>query len=626
MSSSDPEIRELSQFEHARLRVNMYLGSPIPSTQIFPLIVEDVLTPTEVEYTPALLTYFREMLDNALDELHLCSKAGMKDLRLFVEYDEANLKFKVHDTGRGIPFDYSESLGGHQATMAVSKTRVGRNFGDRSEVAGQNGLGVAIVNYCSEQFDLQIYRNGQKFTQKFEPGSSELIVHEPVIEKAPKDWSGTIIEAKVDTRVFKDPKFPEAIVNSMLRTIAASNPNLSVIYNGEKIKTKHDIRGELLTRETFEVAIESNSGDFRFFVNHGLRQSLGYVNNIPVIQGGTHLDGFVFLLGQIVVEKLERESKKRKMYPKPSDVIDGCFIFSIAKMPAPDFDSQSKTHMVSDIWKTIETPIREFDWDQLLKKNRWFVDAIYARVEARTARKSSKRDEQRERELMKRKLANLLDCSSRDRKACSLAVFEGHSAFTSFAAFRDPKTMAGLPLRGKIANTWGVPASKLLWSETVANLVAAIGLIPGKAPDPSMLRYGQVQIFTDADFDGASIRTSLVALFYHWPQLFDQAWIEEHNGGKPFIVVAQTPIVSVEHKKTKERLYIYDEKSFTMDDYPEYKFVSRFKGLGALGEQEWRDHVKSETMIAVIDTDGELGVMLDIHFGGDADKRKALIS
>jgi DNA gyrase subunit B len=205
-------------------------------------------------------------------------------------------------------------------------------------------------------------------------------------------------------------------------------------------------------------------------------------------------------------------------------------------------------------------------------------------------------------------------------------VFEGHSAFTSFAAFRDPKTMAGLPLRGKIANTWGVPASKLLWSETVANLVAAIGLIPGKAPDPAMLRYGQVQIFTDADFDGASIRTSLVALFYHWPQLFDQAWIEEHNGGKPFIVVAQTPIVSVEHKKTKERLYIYDEKSFTMDDYPEYKFVSRFKGLGALGEQEWRDHVKSETMIAVIDTDGELGVMLDIHFGGDADKRKALIS
>jgi DNA gyrase/topoisomerase IV subunit B len=629
-------IKKKTDYEHIRLRTNMYLGSVEPHTQS--VVVYQDLRPVvrEMTWTPALFTCLREIIDNALDEI---IGHGHGD-RIDVEFDPAALTFSVRDNGRGIPFDFDKTHNQYLATMVLTEPRAGRNFDERGEVAGVNGIGSSAVSITSEWFKVEIWREGKKFAQTFreDKKGSQIKIDDPKITSVSAERHGTYVKFLPSSEVFKSRELPEDFIRSRVTEIAICNPGLKVYYNGTQIKVKPRQEQTLFPKQK-PVIIEVNEGDFRskFWINYvedavdGTRNEHihSLVNNIPTFNGGVHIDTFRRTFYSGLLSALEKDSKRRKLNPNRSDVQDGLFVYNITNMRGPNFDSQSKTRLINEevastIKKHFENPTLYRD---IIRKNPEWIEAIYERCAERTMKKDAAELAKSQKAAKRLKIVELEDASGTARMNCSLFLCEGKSAVSGITEARDPTIHGALPLRGKVLNVYGKHLTRTHYSqhlkkvaenEALKKIASAVGLVVGQKAVRSQLRYGKVYIATDADPDGANIAALLVNYFYQlWPELFDSA-------GTPFVYIFQTPFIIAKKGKTKKYWYSDDYETFRPEDYKGWE-ITRAKGLAALKKDDWQNELANPRVTPVID-EGDLSQTLDLLFSPDADARKEWLS
>ncbi len=614
-------IQKLTDYQHHRLRTEMYLGSRSPHTQTIVNWDGKELKPVEMTWTPAVYCAFREILDNALDEVIGHGHGSRVD----VKYDPKTMEFTVADDGRGIPIDWDENERMHKATIALTQARAGRNFGVREEVRGTNGIGASTVVSCSEYFMLDIIRDGQRFQQTFNEGNAaidELDIREPKITKSAAK-SGTTVTFKLSKTVFKKINLPLAFVKARITEIAANHPRIKFYFNGDRVVVKPNVAKTFFdNKRVIEIVVKDKNFNSSYYLVPNFADDGEYlhttVNDIPAFNGGQHIDTFKRLFYSGLIKGLERESKRRGLTPNRSDVADGLLIYNVTVMHAPNFDSQSKTRLINDdvdvyIRKTLED---EATFKNIIKTNKEWIDEIYARCAARTQKKDDAELAKATRKMMRTKVPKLLDANGKDRTKCILLITEGDSAKTMVSAVRDPEIHGALPLRGKILNVRGEAPKTLLDNQVLTDIMTSIGCALGQKATRTDLRYGKVYLAADQDPDGANITALLINFFYlHWPELFDPKL-------EPFFYAFQTPFIIQEKGKARHYWYADDYHTYDPKDWKNCPKPTRAKGLGSLEEADWRHSLVKPKLVPLTD-DGNLSEALKLIFdpkGADARK------
>lgn len=614
-------IQKLTDYQHHRLRTEMYLGSRSPHTQTIVNWDGKELKPVEMTWTPAVYCAFREILDNALDEVIGHGHGSRVD----VKYDPKTMEFTVSDDGRGIPIDWDENERMHKATLALTQARAGRNFGVREEVRGTNGIGASTVVSCSEYFTLDIVRDGQRFQQTFNEGNAaidELDIRDPKLTKSAAK-SGTTVTFKLSKTVFKKINLPLAFVKARITEIAANHPKIKFYFNDSRVAVKLNVAKTFFeNKRVIEIVVKDKNFNSSYYLVPNFAQDGEYlhttVNDIPAFNGGQHIDTFKRLFYSGLIKGLERESKRRGLTPNRSDVADGLLIYNVTVMHAPNFDSQSKTRLINDdvdvyIRKTLED---ENTFKSIIKTNKEWIDEIYARCAARTQKKDEAELAKATRKMMRNKVPKLLDANGKDRTKCILLITEGDSAKTMVSAVRDPEIHGALPLRGKILNVRGEAPKTLLDNQILTDIMTSIGCALGQPAKRADLRYGRVYLAADQDPDGANITALLVNFFYlHWPELFDPKL-------EPFFYAFQTPFIIQEKGKNRHYWYADDYHLYDPKDWKNCPKPTRAKGLGSLEEADWRHSLVKPKLVPLVD-DGNLSEALKLIFdpkGADARK------
>ena len=603
----------------------MYLGSRSSHTQNIVHWNGKKLTPMDMTWTPAVYCAFREIFDNALDEV-VGHKKGSK---IDVTFDPKEMIFSVADDGRGIPIDWDENERIHKATMAMTQARAGRNFGDRQEVRGTNGIGASTVINCSEWVTLDIHRDGQRFRQDFKEGSDmfpALQILEPKITKV-AGKTGTEIKFKLSRSVFKNAKLPMAFMVARMHEVAANHPRVKFTFNGERVAVKPSIEKTFFDgKDVIKLPVVHKDFTSTFYLTSGFSTEGEHihttVNDIPAFNGGQHIDTFKRLFYGNLIKTLERESKRRGLTPNRSDISEGLLIYNVTTMHAPNFDSQSKTRLINE---DVDAYIKGFFDDEtmlkdLVKKHKPWIDEIYARCAARTQKKDDADLAKAGRKMMRNKVPKLLDANGKDRTKCILIITEGDSAKGMISAVRDPELHGAMPLRGKILNVRGESPKDIIANQIIQDLMTSIGCILGQKADRKDLRYGKVYLAADQDPDGANITALLVNFFYlHWPELFDAS-------KEPFFYAFQTPFIIQEKGKKRYYWYAHNYHEYDAKDWKNCPKPTRAKGLGSLEEADWVHSLKDPQLIPLTD-DGDLSEALDLIFNGSrADDRKGWVA
>ncbi|MCS7317266.1 MAG: toprim domain-containing protein [Candidatus Dojkabacteria bacterium] len=617
-------IKKLSDYEHVRLRTEMYFGSRNIHTQEILIYENEKPTIKEISWIPALYTYFREIFDNAVDEI-IGHKFGNK---IEIKFKSDTFEFLVEDNGRGIPIDYDEIEKCYVPELVLSHARAGRNFDEREEVVGTNGIGAAATNFTSEYFNVTVHRDKKIYKQCFKEGNevfNELIVEKPKIKNVNSEKTGTKIEFKPSKKVFKDLILPEEFVRSRIFDAAISNPNMLIVYNGEKIKIKENFEKNLFENYLYTIiTIDGENFYSKFvlvvdFVNSGEFYHT-IVNGIPAFNGGVHIENFKKYFYSGLLNSLEKESKRRKLIPNRSDVTEGLLIFNITKMKSPNFDSQSKTRLINEeVGSIIKNFFTEKFFNEFTRKNKEWVEKIYTKCAERTKQKDLEEIAKASRKIAKKKIPKLVDANSNNRKNCVLFLAEGDSAISGLTAVRDPKIHAGMPLRGKIMNVRGENPKRILDNKELSEIMTAIGLKIGEKANREKLRYGKIYIATDADPDGGNIACLLINFFHSfWPELFDK-------NSDPYIYIFLTPFIIAEKNKERKYWYSYNYEDFKSEDYKNW-VITRAKGLGSLTREDWKHSLEKPEIISIVD-EGNLNQVLDLIFNENrTDDRKKWIA
>ena len=608
-----------------RLRTEMYLGSRSSHTQNIVHWNGKKLVPMDMTWTPAVYCAFREILDNALDEV-IGHKKGTK---IDITFDPKEMVFGVADDGRGIPIDWDENERIHKATMAMTQARAGRNFGDRQEVRGTNGIGASTVVNCSEWVTLDIHRDGQRFRQDFKEGSElfpALQIMEPKITKV-AGKTGTEIKFKLSKSVFKNAKLPMAFMVARMHEVAANHPRIKFTFNGERVAVKPSIEKTFFDgKDVIKLPVNHKDFTSTFYLTSGFSTEGEHihttVNDIPAFNGGQHIDTFKRLFYGNLIKTLERESKRRGLTPNRSDISEGLLIYNVTTMHAPNFDSQSKTRLINE---DVDTYIKAYFDEEavlkdLVKKHKSWIDEIYARCAARTQKKDDADLAKAGRKLMRNKVPKLLDANGKDRTKCILIITEGDSAKGMISAVRDPEIHGAMPLRGKILNVRGEAPKDIIANQIIQDLMTSIGCVLGQRANRQDLRYGKVYLAADQDPDGANITALLINFFYlHWPELFDPKQ-------EPFFYAFQTPFIIQEKGKKRFYWYAHNYQEYDPAEWKNCPKPTRAKGLGSLEETDWVYSLKDPQLIPLTD-DGDLGEALDLIFNGSrADDRKGWVA
>lgn len=619
------EIVKLTDYQHHRKRTEMYLGSRNSHTQNIVHWNGKTLVPKDLTWTPAVYCAFREIFDNALDEV----VGHRQGNRIDITFDPKELIFGIEDDGRGIPIDYDENERMHKATIALTQARAGRNFGERQEVRGTNGIGASAVVNCSEWVELEIHRNGQKFYQKFQEGTEilpELQISEPKISKS-SGRTGTSLKFKLSRTVFKNPRLPLEFLLARIHEVAANHPRTRFSFNGERVIVKPSIEKTFFENQTvIKIPVESKNFRSTFYLVPNFHTEGEFihstVNDIPTFNGGQHIDTFKRIFYGSLIKALEKESRRRNLSPNRSDVSEGLLIYNVTTMHSPTFDSQTKTRLINE---EVDTYIKEhFDnedvFRDIIKKNREWIDEIYARCAARTQKRDDAEVAKAARKLMRNKVPKLLDANGKDRTKCILFITEGDSARSMLASVRDPEIHGALPLRGKILNVRGESTKDIIANQIIQDLMTSVGCVVGQRADRKELRYGRVYLAADQDPDGANITALLVNFFYiHWPELFDPQQ-------EPFFYAFQTPFIIQEKGKNRYYWYAHNYQEYNPADWKNCPKPTRAKGLGSLEEQDWVHSLANPQLTPLVD-DGNLAEALDLIFNESrADDRKIWVA
>lgn len=621
--SEQKDWKKLTDYEHARLRNEMYFGSRDPHTQTVLGYERGLPVALPFTWIPAVFTAFREVLDNALDEI---VTHGHGD-RVDVTYDPKTMTFSVTDNGRGIPINFDKEENQYAATVLLSETKAGRNFEDRGASRGMNGIGASVVNMVSEYFQLDITRDKKNFSQRFVEGDQNLQIEDPMILPAKKGAeTGTKVTFKLSPKVFPNMELPEAFVAARVFEVALCYPQLRVFYQGKRVETKGSVESTLFAGKrpiTFTVREKGFISQFWLVPNFsadGTEMVHGLVNAIPTFNGGTHIDAFKRRFFSGLIEALAPQSKKRRLVPNRSDLADRLLCFNLTEMDAPSFDSQNKTRLINEeSAKSVERAMADPEFfKRVIKNNPEWIEEIYTRCAERTQKKDSAEAAKLAKKNLRTKVEDLEDASGTDRSKCILFLGEGKSAISGMVEARNADIHGGLPLRGKVLNVFG-ESPKTIWdNEALKKIMQSIGLIPGQRVNRHLLRYGRVYITTDADEDGKNIAALLVNFFFTlWPELFDA-------GQPPFIYVFDTPLIIA--VKGKQRKYWYNDNYDAFDSEAHKGWeITRAKGLAALKRDDWRHALANPKVQPILD-DGGLKESLDLLFNSRrSDDRKQFI-
>ena len=588
-SYDESQIQVLEGLEAVRKRPGMYIGST-SSRGLHHLVYE--------------------IVDNSIDE----ALAGFCE-NIEVAINEDN-SITVIDDGRGMPVGIHPKMGKSTVEVIMTVLHAGGKFGGGGYKVsgGLHGVGASVVNALSEYCEVTVTREGHVWQQKYSRGN----ILCDLTKIGDSDGHGTKVMFKPDPEIFEDTIFDFEVLASRLRELAFLNKGIAITLidkreEEERVEKYHYEGGikefvsylnrnkEVLHESPIYVEGEKDGiiAEVALQYNDGYNESLySFANNIDTIEGGTHLAGFKSALTRAINDYAKRfgHIKDSDKNLSGDDAREGLTAVVSVKISEPQFEGQTKTKLGNSEVRGVVDSIVAEGVSIFLEENpavgKIIIDkalmAARARDAARKARELTRKSVL-ERSTLPGKLA---DCSSKDPKECEIYIVEGDSAGGSAKQGRNRKFQAILPLRGKILNVEKQRLDRILNSETIRSMITAFGAGIGKDFDEEKLRYDRIIIMTDADVDGAHIRTLLLTFFYRYMRpLID--------GGHVYI--AQPPLYKVSKGKKEGYAYTEEELANLLEEFggkDNTISIQRYKGLGEMNaSQLWETTMDPEHRI-----------------------------
>ena len=590
------QIQVLEGLEPVRKRPGMYIGTTGPR---------------------GLHHLVYEVVDNSVDE----ALAGYcKNIDVIIHEDGS---LSVRDDGRGIPTDIHSKTGKSALETVMTILHAGGKFGDGGYKVsgGLHGVGISVVNALSEWVDVTVWRNQKIHTQRFERGLS---MGDLSAKDGAGSQTGTQVHFMPDNTIFTETvEFDYGTLSGRLKELAYLNAGVRIIFTDKRSSATKD--GEFrieeylyeggiqeyvaymnrekqhLHEEVIFINAEKNNVQvevaLQWCVDSYSDNILGFANNIRTIDGGTHLEGLKTVLTRTLNSIARKRGKLKENMSNLAgeNIREGLTAVISVKVPDPEFEGQTKTKLgnsevrgiVDSIVSEVLTEYLEFRpqiADTILEKA---VQSFNAAEAARRARDLVRRKSVLESSTLPGKLA---DCASRDPSESEIYIVEGDSAGGSAKQGRDRKFQAILPLRGKIVNIEKTDDAKIYKNTEIQALITALGLgIKGEEFDVANLRYHRIIIMTDADVDGAHIRTLLLTFFYRYKrEMVDRG----------FVYIACPPLYKLERGKQHQYCYSDRDLKQRIAEFPanaNYN-IQRFKGLGEMMPvQLWDTTMNPET-------------------------------
>ncbi len=628
------DIQDLGDRDYVRLRTQIYFGSMHPTTYQVPLLSEDQLKLREVEFIPAVYKAINEVIDNCLDEF---AQIDSRIKLLKIDADPKTGTYTVSDNGRGIPIEKKKDREDNLTwvpELVLGRLRSGRNFKTEKDIGviGQNGVGAACTNFCSTDFSVDVYRDGKHYAQQFNDGG--LDIKRPKVSEVNGSKTGTSVSFTLDKGVFKTVKLPELLIKNRMHEIALTNPDITVEYNGERIRYKKGFEeyverlasGGFFDKGTyfaFTINTENVQGEFYVMLgvnNTDKEEMFTWVNSSLLFDGGKCNAQFLNAFIDSTTAYLAKEATKRKCEITRNDIKEGLLVLANLKVKSPEYDSQAKTRLTAPDLRKDFVDMIDSQWKAFAKKNNDWLTAVIDRAEKRHKRKEDEDAIEGLKANRRKPVARLLDATGTVRSTCQLLIVEGDSAQGQISEARNPETTASFWLGGKINNVYDSSVAQVLKMEKLQDLLTVIGLTPGKKVSRSQLNYGKIIIATDADYDGDDIFTLLVNLFHQfWPELFDKQY-------EPIVYRLVAPNVVASKGKKREHFSRRSEYEGQKDKYKGWS-IEYMKGLGSMWKEDWEMVLSGETdtLIPIID-DGKVKNTLSLLFSEDADARKVWLT
>ena len=558
----------------------------------------------------------QEVIDNSVDEA-LAGFATKVEVIL-----HADQSLEVIDNGRGMPVDIHPTEGVSGVEVILTKLHAGGKFSNKNYefAGGLHGVGISVVNALSERVDIQVKRNGEVYKIAFENGAK--VEELEVIGTCGRRTTGTTVHFKPNPKYFDSKNFSVSRLRHLLRAKAVLCSGLEIkfvdkVNNTEDVWCYQDGLSDYLTEavngfETlpekpfvgeFKGSTEAVSWALLWLPEDGELIAESYVNLIPTVQGGTHVNGLRQGLLNAMTEYCEFRNKlPRGVKLTADDIWDRCAYILSLKMQDAQFAGQTKERLSSRQSAVFVAGVLKDAFSLWLNQNVQDADRL-----AEMAISSAQRRLNAAKKVVRKKLVSgpalpgkLADCASQNLEKTELFLVEGDSAGGSAKQARDREYQAILPLRGKILNTWEVASDQVLGSTEIHDIAVALGIDPDNE-DLSQLRYGKVCILADADSDGLHIATLLCALFLrHFPKLVQDG----------HVYVAMPPLYRID--LGKEVFYALDEseKEAILERLKGKKGtlnVQRFKGLGEMDPSQLRETTMDPNTRRLVQLTYELG-------------------
>ena len=623
-SYTDDDIQVLSGLEAVRKRPGMYIGSTSER---------------------GLHHLVWEIVDNGIDE----ALAGYADT-ITVTVDKENI-VTVEDNGRGMPVGINEKTGISTIETIFTVLHAGGKFGGGAYKVsgGLHGVGASVVNALSKWLEVSVYHEGTVYTVRFENGGHAA---QPLHVSGTCDphKHGSTIRFMADPEIFTETTvYNHDTLRDRLRQLAFLNKGIRMVFNDlrmeDQAKAHHTFMFEGGLREYVEflnknktpvhpdvVYCEGKEAGIECEVS--MQYNDGYVpnvytfcNNINTVEGGTHEEGFRMALNRIL-NKYARDNnylKKDEENLTSEDVKEGLTAVISVKHPNPQYEGQTKTKLgnsevrkiVSDIFgEQLERFLMEHPDEAKLIMEKATV-ASKARLAAKKARELTRRKSALEVSSLPGKLA---DCSSKDASICEIYIVEGDSAGGSAKQGRDSHYQAILPLRGKILNVEKARQHRAYENNEIRSMITAFGCGVMDEVDTAKLRYHKIIIMTDADVDGAHIRTLLLTFFYRYLRpVLEQG----------YVYIAQPPLYKVQKGNTVRYAYTDPQLDVVKQELGDKLSIQRYKGLGEMNpEQLWETTMDPEhrTLIKVtVDDAIAADSTFDMLMGDEVEPRRDFI-
>lgn len=579
-----------------------------------------------------------EIVDNAIDE----AMAGYCDNIVVIVQADGGVS--VEDNGRGIPVEKHKKTGKSALETVLTILHAGGKFGDGGYKVsgGLHGVGVSVVNALSEKLVAEVYRDGKIYSQSYSKGETQKEIE--VIGNTEKN--GTKITFYPDPEIFVESlEFNFSTIQNRVRQQAYLTKGVTIdvlderdggkcrfyFEGGIKSYVRHLNKSKESIGDVYYIEKEVSEGVVEIalqYTNSFQEQLYSFANNIHTTEGGMHVTGFKSALTRTVnfYGRKAELLKEKDDNLTADDVREGLTAIISVRLKDPQFEGQTKSKLGNAEMRTAVESVFNEAFAMYLEENPNEARGIFgkchlaarARLAARAARDTVIRKGALEGMTLPGKLA---DCSSRDPENTELFIVEGDSAGGSAKQGRNREYQAILPLRGKILNVEQARMDKILANTEIKALIIAIGVGIGEAFDLSRIRYNKIVIMTDADVDGAHIRTLLLTLFYRYFKLV----VEEGH-----IYIAQPPLYKIWQGKKIEYVYNDEQKMEVLKDFREGYSLQRYKGLGEMNpEQLWETTMNpaSRKLLRVTIEDAEAAdKVFDTLMGSEVLPRKKFIN